>query len=149
MSISAALNSKRGNGRQCGRINACGESLQEHGFALVEILIAVTILSIILLSVFSGVSTSINAMTGNRNYSRAMLIARTGINEFIMNNMREPDVMDTPVKDDREFRFSRITEKYENPLLGALPAQKTTIIVRWQERGKDREYSLTYIYAKN
>ena len=46
------------------------------------------------------------------------------------------------------FKVSRVTKRFEHPMidLGPLPANKTDIIVTWKERGKEREYKISYIY---
>jgi len=116
------------------------------GFALIEILIAVTILSIILLSVYSGVSTSINVISGTRNYTSAMMIARSKLNEFRMARMRGTDLSSEPVDEFPGFNYSRVTERFEHPLLGPLPAKRTEIIVSWRENEKEKKYELSFIY---
>jgi type II secretion system protein I len=124
-------------------------ALTEHkkGFALVEILIAVAILSIVLLSVISGVTSSIYVITGMRSYTKAMLIARTRMNEFILNNMRGTDIKHEQVREYPGFDFSRVTRRFEHPWLeGPIPVNITDIIVSWSEKGREREYTLSYIY---
>ncbi|MFC1670790.1 prepilin-type N-terminal cleavage/methylation domain-containing protein [Spirochaetota bacterium] len=118
------------------------------GFALIEILIALTILSIALLSVFSGVSASINVISGSKNLTRAMLIANTKLNEFEIDNMRGLDVSNEPVDEYPGFYFSRVTEPYEHSYLEAvnIKAKLTKIIVTWKDRNRDRQYSVSYIY---
>jgi type II secretion system protein I len=120
------------------------------GFALVEILIAVTILSIVLLSVFSGVSTSIKALSDNRNQTLAMIIAKSKMNEFIIDSMRGPDISDEPVQDHQGFTLSRETKRFEHPLMGPLPVKKTDISVKWKTvhfGNRERLYSISYIFA--
>ena len=117
-------------------------------FALIEILIAMTVLSIVLLSVYSGVSSGIHVMSGNKNHTTAMIIAKSSMIEFIHERMREPDVSDEPVEDNQNFYLTRTTERFEHPLLGPLPARKTTITVSWKERERPRDYTITYIYPE-
>jgi type II secretion system protein I len=120
---------------------------QAKGFALVEILIAVAILSIVLLSVISGVTSSIYVITGMKNYTKAMLIARTRMNDFILNNMKGTDLKHEQVREYPGFDFSRVTRRFEHPLLqGPIPVNITDIIVNWSEKGREREYKLSYIY---
>lgn len=116
------------------------------GFVLVEILIALAILSSVLLSVISGVSSSVYVITGMKNYTQAMLIARTRMNEFIIKNFRGTDLKDEAVKGLPGFRVSRETKRWEHPLLGPLPANITSIIVSWEEHGKERLYKISYVY---
>ncbi|OHD64125.1 MAG: hypothetical protein A2176_00585 [Spirochaetes bacterium RBG_13_51_14] len=121
---------------------------QNKGFVLVEILVALAILSIVLLSVISGVQSSIYVIAGMKNYTRAMLIARSRMNDFILRNMRGTDLKDEPVKEYPGFAVSRVTKRFEHPMidLGPLSANRTEITVNWKERGREREYTVSYIY---
>lgn len=121
---------------------------RNNAFVLVEILIALAILSIVLLSVISGVSSSVYVISGMKNYTNAMLIARTRMNDFLLKNMRGTDIKDEPVKGYDGFKVSRVTTRFEHPMLdlGPLSANVTRIIVTWKERGKEREYRISYIY---
>ena len=118
------------------------------GFALIEILIALTFLSIALLSVFSGVSASDNVISGSKNLSKAMVIARTKINEFDILNRRGTDINNEPLEEYPGFTYSRITENYEHPLLElvSIKAKQTQFIVNWRERERDRSYTVSFIY---
>lgn len=120
----------------------------QHGFVLVEVLIALAILSIVLLSVISGVTSSIYVIAGMRNYTKAMLLARSSMNEFILRNMRGTDLKNQPSREYPGFYLSRVTKPFEHPMfnLGPISAKTTDIIVTWRERGREREYKLTYIY---
>jgi type II secretion system protein I len=116
------------------------------GFALIEILIALTILSIALIGIISGVSSGIIAISQSKNLTRAMIIAKNELNEFEMNNMRGGDVKDEEVKEYKGFTYSRETKRYEHELLGPLDAKRTEITVKWQEKGRDKTYSVSYIF---
>ena len=118
------------------------------GFALIEILIAASILSIILISVFTGVSSSIYAMAGSKNYTKAMMIAKSKMNEFIIKKMREPDVNKEPVEGYAEFFLTRETKRFEHTFTGPIPTNITEITVSWKERERDRTYKIFYIYAQ-
>lgn len=116
------------------------------GFVLIEVLIAVTILSVVLLSVYSGISSGINIIGNSRNYTTAMMTGRTILNEFRANNMRGPDLKDVPVEGYPEFKYDRISERYDNPLFGPLPVMKTEVVVKWKYKGINNQYSLQFIY---
>lgn len=116
------------------------------GFALIEILIAITILSISLVSIISGVSAGIIAISGNKNLTKAMIIARSKLYEFEMVNMRGPDISEKEVEEYQGFTYSREIKRFEHALLGPLNANRVMITVQWQERGRDKNYSLSYIY---
>jgi len=121
-------------------------SKKTRGFALIEILLAIAILSIVLLSVFSGVSTSINVLSGSKNHTKAMIIARSMLNEFILKRQRGTDLSKMPLEDYPGYFLSRVSERFEHDLLGPIPAKKTKIIISWNDKGKERNYSITYIY---
>ncbi len=116
------------------------------GFVLVEILIALAILSTILISVISGVTSSVYVISGMKNYTSAMLIAKSKMNDYILKNMRGTDIKGQKVKEYPGFSYSRVTKRFEHPLLGPLPANKTDIIVTWRERGRKKDYKISYIY---
>ncbi len=119
------------------------------GFVLVEILIALSIMSIVLLSVISGVTSSIYVISGMKNSTRAMMIARNHMNDFILRRMRGTDLRREALKEYPGFSITRVTMPFEHPMINLGPlatVKKTEIAVTWQERGRDREYSIFYIY---
>ncbi len=120
--------------------------LKIRGFVLIEVLIAVTILSVVLLSVYSGISSGINIIGNSRNYTIAMLSGKSLMNEFRNAKMRGPDLKDVPVEGYPEFRYDRLSERYDNPLFGPLPVKKTEIIIKWNYKGIENKYTLQYIY---
>ncbi len=117
-----------------------------NGFVLIEVLIAVTILSVVLLSVFSGISSGMNIIGNSKNYTRAMLSARSLMNEFRSEGMKGVDVKDEPVKSFPDFIYDRVSERYENPMLGPLPVNKTSITVKWKYKGIENSYELSMVY---
>ena len=119
---------------------------KKHGFVLIEVLIAVTILSVVLLSVYSGISTGINVIGNSRNYTIAMFAGKTLINEFRSQKMRGLDMHDVPVEGYPDFRYDRITGRYENPLFGPLVVNKTDFVIKWKYKGIENSYKLSYIY---
>jgi type II secretion system protein I len=116
------------------------------GFALIEVLIAMTILSIALIGIISGVSGGIIAIAQSKNLTKAMIVAKNALNEFEMNNMRGGDIKDEDVKDYSGFKYSRETKRFEHELLGPLDAKRVEITVRWLEKGRDKSYSVSYIF---
>jgi prepilin-type N-terminal cleavage/methylation domain-containing protein len=118
----------------------------DRGFVLIEVLIAVTILSVVLLSVYSGISSGINIISNSRNYTTAMMAGRSLMNEFRSNNMRGPDMKDVPIEGTPDFRYDRTSERYDNPLFGPLPVKKTEIVIKWKYKEIENHYSLQYIY---
>jgi prepilin-type N-terminal cleavage/methylation domain-containing protein len=125
-------------------VDATGE--KHKGFVLIEVLIAVTILAVVLLSVYSGISSGINIIGNSKNYTRAMIIAKSLMNEFRSERMKGVDMKDEPVKNLPDFSYDRVTERYENPMLGPLPVNKTAIRVKWRYKGIENSYELTMVY---
>ncbi|HEY1405738.1 MAG TPA: hypothetical protein VF857_03930 [Spirochaetota bacterium] len=126
----------------------CRKQNEAGAFALIEVLIAVTIASIVVLSVYSGVSTGTLAISQNASLTRAIIIAKMKLNEYRINGMRGTDLSHEEVKEYQGFTYSRTTARYENPLLGPIPAKKTTITVEWLDRGRTRSYSLFTVYPE-
>ncbi len=118
------------------------------GFAIIEILIAITILSIAMLAIISGVSSGIVAITGNKNITKAMFIAKNKLNEFHLYNMRGADINNDPVSEYQGFTYSRKISRFEHELFGQINAKRVEIIVNWTERGIPRRYSISYIYQE-
>ena len=119
---------------------------ETRGFAIIEILIAVALLSVVLVSVISGVSAGIHAIAGNKNVTRAMLTAKSRMNEFKALNMRGPDLENEPVAEYPGFTYTRRVQRYQHEVFGPIPAQRVEIIVNWKERDIDKKYTLSYIY---
>ncbi len=120
---------------------------KKEGFALAEVLIAVTILSIILLSVYSGISSSINVIREAGNHTRAMIYARSSLNEFVMNGKKGPDFTMESVPGTDKFFRSRKTESFEGLLSSAIPLKQTTFTISWREHEKEKKYSVSYVYS--
>jgi type II secretion system protein I len=116
------------------------------GFALIEILIAITILSISLIGITSAVSGGIIAISQNKNLTIAMIIAKNKLNEFEMSNMRGLDINNEQVKEYPGFTFSRTVKRFEHILFGPLDANRIEISVKWQEKERDKLYTISYIY---
>lgn len=121
-------------------------SLHVRGFALIEVLIAVAILSVVLLSVYSGISSGINIVSNSRNYTKSMIIAKSLMNDFRNVNMRGPDIHDSPVQDYEGFTYDRVTERYELELAGPIELNKTVITVKWRYKGNTNRYDLSMVY---
>lgn len=120
--------------------------IKKSGFVLIEVLIAVTILAVVLLSVYSGISSGMNIIGNSKNYTRAMIVARSLMNEFRNEKMKGLDMKDEPVSSYPEFVYDRVTERYENPMLGPLPVNKTSIRVKWKYKGVENDYELKMVY---
>lgn len=116
------------------------------GFAIIEMLIAIAILSIVLISIISGVSAGIMAITGNKNRTRAMIIARSKFNEFLIMERKGPDIDSEQIEEYPGFSFSRKVRKYEHEIFGPIPARRVSVIVQWKENDLEKKYTLSYVY---
>jgi type II secretory pathway pseudopilin PulG len=116
------------------------------GFAIIEILIAISILSIILIAIITGVSSGIVAISGNQNLTRAMIIANSKLNEFQMMKLRGTDIDQEPIQEYPGFFYSRKVERFEHELFGPIDAKRVVISIIWKERDKDRNYTISLIY---
>jgi type II secretion system protein I len=125
---------------------------QTKGFALIEVLIALTVLSIVIVSLYSGVSTGILAIGQNRNLTRAILIAKSKLHEFKLANMRGTDLKSEPIEEYSGFFLTREVTRYENEILatflGPFSAKQVVITIEWKDRNRDKKYSLYYIYPE-
>ncbi|HON76939.1 MAG TPA: prepilin-type N-terminal cleavage/methylation domain-containing protein [Spirochaetota bacterium] len=120
----------------------------KHGFAIIEMLIAIAILSIVLISIISGVSAGIMAITGNKNLTRAMIIAKSKFNEFLIADKRGPDIDSQQIEEYPGFTFSRKAQKYQHEIFGPIPARRVSIIVQWKENDLNKKYTLSYVYPE-
>ena len=121
---------------------------RSRGFALIEILVAITILSVALLAIISGVSAGIVAITGNKNLTQAVITAKTKFNEFQTSKFRGADITDEPVKEYPGYAFSRKTTRFEHAIFGPISAKKVEIIVSWSDRNRKKSYSISYVYPE-
>jgi type II secretory pathway pseudopilin PulG len=122
--------------------------LASPAFAIVEILIAITILSIALLGIISGVSSGIVAISGNKNITKAMIIAKSRLNEFMMLNFRGADIQAESVREYPGFTFSRKITRFDSELFGPISARRVEMTVTWEERGIKKNYSISYVFQE-
>ena len=118
------------------------------GFALIEILIAITILSIVVISLYSGVSTGSAVIAQNKNMTLAIMIAKNKLTEFKLEKMRGTDIKDEPIENYPGFTYTREIKRYENEMLGPIPAKIVVITVNWKQNISYRAYSISYVYAE-
>lgn len=122
------------------------ENTGRDGFVLIEVLIAVAILSVVLLSVYSGISSGINIIGNSKNDTNSIIIAKSLMNDFRNNNMRGPDLHDVDVENYPGFTYDRISTRYEQPFFGPMIINQTKITVKWRYKGILNNYDLLMIY---
>ena len=128
-------------------LNRCGNRVfKRSGFALIEILIAVTILSLVVLPLYKGISTGSMAISQNKNLTKAIVIARSKLNELKIQKMQNNVIAGSEVPEYPDFTYEISIEKFEHELLGPIPANIAVITVFWKENNAERSYSIEYIY---
>jgi len=85
-------------------------------------------------------------MSGSKDHTKAMMIAKTKLSEFLLNRMRAPDVSKETIEEYPGFFYSRSTERFEHPMLGPIEAKKTVITISWLEKRHEKHYKLSYIF---
>ena len=120
------------------------------GMALLEVLISLALLSMVLLGVHSGVSVNMNIIGDSKNQTKALMLAKSLMNEFRNNNMREADIADSAIENYPDFTYDRTTIRYEDdfitPMIEPLIINKTTITIKWKYKGRDTSSELSMIY---
>ncbi|MBN2434324.1 MAG: prepilin-type N-terminal cleavage/methylation domain-containing protein [Spirochaetes bacterium] len=127
--------------------NQCGNPVfNKPGFALIEILIAVTVLSLVVLPLYKGISTGSMAISQNKNLTKAIVIARSKLNELKIQKMQNNVIAGSEVPEYPGFTYEISIEKFEHELLGPIPANIAVVTVFWMENSAERSYSIEYIY---
>ena len=120
------------------------------GMALIELVISITILSIALLGIHARLTTSMNIIGDSKNQTKALMIAKSLMNEFRDNNMREADISDSSIDKYPDFTYDRTTIRYEDefitPMINPMIINKVTIKVKWEYKGKEQSSELSMIY---
>jgi hypothetical protein len=94
--------------------------------------------------------TSLNFISDSKNHTKAIIIAKSLMNDFRNNNMRDADISDSPIDNYPDFTYDRETIRYEDsfitPMIEPLIINKATIRVKWKYKDKDRVSELSMIY---
>lgn len=105
-------------------------------------------MSIVTVSLFSGVSTGTLAIAGNRNLTKAIIIARNKFKEFQIQSLKGSDISNEKVDEYPGFTYSRDITRYEHEMFGPLDARIVTITVHWRENNRKKNYSIDYIFPE-
>jgi Tfp pilus assembly protein PilV len=118
--------------------------------ALLEVLISITILSVILLPILANVGVNINIIAESKNQTKALMIAKSLMNEFRNNKMQGADISDSAIENYPDFTYDRVTQRYEDgfitPVIEPIIINKATIKVKWKYKGQERDSELSMIY---
>ena len=109
-------------------------TLQEHGFTLLETLVAMMILSFALVIIFQQFSQALNAGHISESYSRGIWYAREKMDELLLQDMLLPETREGDFGDGYRWRY-RIEPagidralKPEGPVIFSI-----TVSVSWQQ----------------
>ena len=125
-------------------------SKRNHGMALIEVIVSIAIFSTVILRIHSAFIVSMNIISDSKNYTKALIIAKSLMNDFRNNNMREADIADSPVDNYPDFTYDRETIVYEDdfitPVIAPLIINQTTITVKWKYKDEYRNSQISMIY---
>jgi|GEM_PF-282038 len=123
---------------------------RDQGLALIEVIISITILSLVLLRIYPIFILNMNIIGDSKNQTKALMLAKSLMNEFRNDNMREADITDSPIDNYPDFTYDRTTIRYEDdfitPMIEPLIINKATITVKWKYKDKERSSELSMIY---
>lgn len=123
-------------------------TLKERGYSLVEVMVAVSLLSAVLIPIVLILSSSATSMSASSNRSVASNLAQEKMEE-LRNTLYDSIVNATDSKTVNRVTFTRETSvMVAPPELGVATdasVKKITITVSWQEDGKIRSISLVTI----
>jgi type II secretion system protein I len=125
------------------------KKVNNSGIALVEVLIALSILTIVVLGIYSKVSQGALSISQTKDLTNAIIIAKSKLNEFKQNKMRGTDLNDEEVDNYPGYTYDRNIERYENDLLPKIPANIVKITVKWKQNNISKNFELSFIYATN
>lgn len=117
------------------------------GFALIEVLIAMSIISVVILSIYSGVSAGAVSISQTKDLTNAVMIAKSKLNEFKLARYRGTDLNNQEVENFPGFTYDREIKRFEHELFPRIPAQIVTITVKWEQKNIEKEYKLEFVYA--
>ena len=118
---------------------------QNEAYALLEILIAIALLSTAVLPVYVSVSQQFSAISKTSDSMKASIYCRNIMNEFRIEPSKV-DLKDKEIKDNPKFKYSIEIKRFEHVLLGPLEAKTVKVTVSWNENGAEKTKSLSYIY---
>lgn len=119
--------------------------MKQRGFTLMEVMVALAILAIALVTIFSHQATSIDLGNEARILTKATLLARQQMAEVIAQERLGTGDYEGEVQDSvPPFRWKTTVEEAE--LEGM---QKVTVVVKWKEGKQERDLKLvTYVSAQ-
>ncbi|MGO8704531.1 MAG: prepilin-type N-terminal cleavage/methylation domain-containing protein [Candidatus Brocadiia bacterium] len=116
---------------------------RERGFSLVEMLAALIIFSLGVMAVLEVITTSVRSTTATVGYTEAVFLAQQRIEETIATEALAPKT------DSGDFgeAYPRHAWKREVEELDPGQLYRIRVDVTWNERGSERQYTLTTLSA--
>ena len=118
--------------------------LDNKGFSLLEVIVALAIMAIGYLTVFNLFSVSIKAVGMSDQYQRAVGLANSKLSEIEMLNYETAATSGT-FENEENFRWSLNIEPYDSPLNDPeqnINLSKVTLKVLWKDNQKPRNVEL-------
>ena len=119
-------------------------TLDNSGFSLLEVIVALAIMAIGYMTVFNLFSVSIKSLGMSDQYQRAVNLANSKLSEIEMLNYEVENTSGT-FKDEENFEWSLNIEPYESSLNDPdenINLSKITLKVLWQDNQKTRNVEL-------
>jgi len=126
-------------------------SRKQHGFSLIEILVAFVILAMSLTVIFRIFSGGLRNVALSEDYALAVLLAESQLSAIGVSEPLEQGV--TTGEWDERFRWQRMVEHYQpweqdKQLLAPLLGYLVTVSVDWEHAGHNRQISLSSVRLK-
>lgn len=123
---------------------ASNRKLNENGFSLLEVIVALSIMAIGYTTVFNLFSVSVQSVGTSSQYMRAVRLADSKLSEMEMMNY-EVETLSGAFKNEDNYQWSMEIEPYESPLNDLennIELSKVVLRVDWRENQKQRSVEL-------
>jgi hypothetical protein len=122
----------------------------EEGFSLLEVVVALTILTGGFLTVLKLFSGSVLSVDFSGQYLKAITLANSKINELEILNF-QPSEYSGKFKNEKSYRWEVDIAPYDSPLNDPnsnIQLQKILLTVLWEDRGQTRNVELATLHLK-
>ena len=122
----------------------------EHGFSLLEVVVALTILAGGFLTVLNLFSGSVLSVDFSGQYMKAVALANSKINELEMLNF-QPSENSGKFKNDENYRWEVDIEAHDSLLNdpeSGIQLQKVLLRVAWEDQGQTRNIELATLHLE-
>jgi len=122
----------------------------EHGFSLLEVVVALAIMAGGFLVVLNLFSASVRSVDFSGQYLKGVTLANSKINELEILNF-EPDEYSGSFKNEESYRWEVDIAPYDSPLNDSdsgIQLQKVLLKVFWEDRGQVRNVELATLHLE-